>query len=217
MTAPRHPARRRGHPAAKPTVFIVDDDQAVRSALRWLIESAGLPVRGYGSAEEFLDAFDPEHPGCLVLDIRLPGMSGIELQRHLNLIAAVIPIIVITGHADVETAVRALKTGAVEFIEKPLDEADLLEKIRDALELDSRNRRANASRQAVRERLDTLTRRERQTLDRVLIGKLNKQIAGELGLSEKTVESHRANVMRKMKARSLAELVRLVARAEEDA
>jgi FixJ family two-component response regulator len=195
---------------SEPTVFVVDDDKAVRESLCWLIESVGLSVEAYGSAQAFLEAYDPDRPGCLVADVRLPGMSGLELQAKLAEQSGSLPVIIITGHADVPSAVRAMKIGAVDFIEKPFSDQMLLERIRHAVEMDAGSRRTRHERLDLVERLQRLTPREKQVMDLVVAGKANKQIAQDLGLSPKTVEVHRANVMLKMRAKNVAHLVRLV-------
>jgi two-component system, LuxR family, response regulator FixJ len=196
------------------TVFVVDDDDAVRTSLRLLLKSVGLPVETFGSAQEFLDAFDAERAGCLVLDIRMPGMSGLELQQRLNEIHAIIPIVFITGHGDVPMAVEAMQHGAVDFIQKPFRDQDLIDRINQALEKDRENRAGLKERDAIRRRMQQLTPREREVLDLVTKGKANKVIAGDLNVSQRTVEIHRARVMEKMGASSLAYLVRMVIEAE---
>jgi two-component system, LuxR family, response regulator FixJ len=195
---------------ARPTIFIVDDDAAVRDALKLLLRSVGQAVETYGSAQEFLDAHGEDRPGCLVLDIRMPGMSGLELQQKLNEKHSILPIIFITGHGDVPMAVEAMQAGAVDFIQKPFRDQDLIDRINQALEKDSANRAALGERNDIRRRLDTLTPREREVLELVVHGKANKVIAGDLKLSQRTVEIHRARVMEKMQASSLAHLVRMV-------
>jgi two-component system response regulator FixJ len=195
---------------ARPTIFIVDDDAAVRDALKLLLRSVGQAVETFGSAQEFLDAYAEDRPGCLVLDIRMPGMSGLELQQKLNERHSIIPIIFITGHGDVPMAVEAMQAGAVDFIQKPFRDQDLIDRINQALEKDSSNRAALGERNDIRRRLETLTPREREVLDLVVHGKANKVIAGDLKLSQRTVEIHRARVMEKMQASSLAHLVRMV-------
>lgn len=195
---------------SQPTVFVVDDDKAVRESLCWLIESVGMSVEAFSSAQTFLDAFDPERPGCLVVDVRLPGMSGLELQAKLAEDKHTLPVIIITGHGDVPSAVRAMKVGAIDFIEKPFSDQLLLERIRHAVEVDAGNRRSRHEQLDLVERLQRLTPREKQVLDLVVSGQPNKQIAQELGLSPKTVEVHRANVMLKMRAKNVAHLVRMV-------
>lgn len=191
------------------TVFVVDDDPAIRESLRWLIESVGLNVKVFSTAQEFLEGYDPTTPGCLVLDIRMPGMSGLDLQNELATREIQVPIIIITGHAEVPVAVRALKAGAMDFIEKPFSDQLLLDRIRRAIEVDKQSRRVRSEQAEVATRLGQLTPREREVMDLVIAGKANKVIASELGLSPKTVEVHRAHVMKKMQVASLADLVRL--------
>lgn len=195
---------------ARPTIFIVDDDSAVRDALKLLLRSVGQAVETFGSGQEFLDAYGEDRAGCLVLDIRMPGMSGLELQQKLNERHSILPIIFITGHGDVPMAVEAMQAGAVDFIQKPFRDQDLIDRINQALEKDSNNRAALGERNDIRRRLETLTPREREVLDLVVHGKANKVIAGDLKLSQRTVEIHRARVMEKMQASSLAHLVRMV-------
>jgi two-component system response regulator FixJ len=197
----------------QPTVYIVDDDQATRKSLRWLVETLGVPVQTFHCAVSFLDAYDASMPGCLVLDMMMPGMNGLELQRTLIERGIEIPVIVLTGYADVPTAVRALKNGAVEFLEKPFNDDVLLEQIRKALALDTRRRSERGSLEIVRERMARLTRRESEILELVVEGLSSKEIAGRLVVSFKTVEAHRAKVMRKMEAESVAQLVRMVVSA----
>lgn len=192
-----------------PTVFVVDDDDAVRNSLRLLIKSVGLPVVLYASAQEFLAAYHDGDPGCLVLDIRMPGMSGLELQRHLSLRGAIIPIVFVTGHGDVPMAVEAMQHGAFDFLQKPFRDQDLIDRVQRAFESDSENRRALGERERIRERLESLTAREREVLALVTSGKANKVIAADLDVSPRTVEIHRARVMEKMQAPSLAALVRM--------
>ncbi len=196
------------------TVFVVDDDEAVRSSLRMLIKSIGLPAALYASAQEFLSAYQPEHPGCLVLDIRMPGMSGLDLQRNLSLRGAVIPIVFVTGHGDVPMAVDAMQQGAFDFLQKPFRDQDLIDRVQRAFAKDAANRRALAETGRIREHLESLTAREREVLTLVTSGKANKVIASELGVSPRTVEIHRARVMEKMDAPSLAALVRMVLNLE---
>lgn len=192
-----------------PVVYIVDDDEAVRGSLHLLLKSVGLEPAALASAREFLEAHDPTQPGCLVLDVRMPGMSGLELQQLLNLEGATIPVIFITGHGDVPMAVEALQAGACDFLQKPFRDADLIERIQRALEKDRANRAALAERNLIRQRFESLTPREREILALVSSGKANKAMAGELGVSQRTVEIHRARVMEKMGATSLAQLVRM--------
>jgi len=193
----------------KATVYIVDDDQAVRDSLSWLIESININVEVYSSAQEFLDKYNPDTPGCLIADVRMPGISGLELQKILNEKKYTIPMILITGHGDVPMAVRALKNGAVDFIEKPFNDQVLLERVNQCLEKDQSERIEHKDRQSKMSLLATLSPREREVLDQVVIGKQNKIIAADLGISNKTVEAHRANVMDKMDVSSLADLVTL--------
>jgi FixJ family two-component response regulator len=196
-----------------PTVFVVDDNEAVRSAVSMLLRTVGLPAETFASAGEFLGAFLPDRPGCLVLDIRMAGMSGLDLQKELVRQGSLLPVIFVTGHGDVTMAVRAMQDGAVDFIEKPFREEDLLQRIRKALTKNEELRQDARERDDVRARIGTLTRREREVMERVVNGDPNKAIAVELSISERTVEVHRAHVMEKMRATSLAHLVRLVLRA----
>jgi two-component system response regulator FixJ len=193
----------------EPTVFVVDDDRAMRDSLRWLLESVGLTVRTYSTAAAFLREYEPAQPGCLVLDVRMPGMSGLDLQAELVRRGAGLPTIVVTGHAEVPMAVRAVKAGAVDFIEKPFSDQLLLDRVRQALEIDRLEREVRHRREEARRRLESLTAREREVLGLVAAGKANKEIAASLGLSPKTVEVHRAHVMSKMAVDSLAELIRV--------
>ena len=191
-------------------IYLVDDDEALRDSLVWLLESQGFKVAAFASAEDFLKAWRPEFSGCLLLDVRMPGISGLELHERLKAQYCTLPIIFITGHGDVPMAVAALKKGAVDFIEKPFNDTQLLRLVSQCLtkELESRARRRQDA--EVSRRLDQITQREREVLDLIIIGKLNKQIADVLGISIKTVEVHRARVMEKMGAQSLAELVQNV-------
>jgi two-component system response regulator FixJ len=199
--------------SAEPTVFVVDDDQPVRKSLDMLIRSVGLPVETFGSAQEFLDRYTPDRPGCLVLDVRMPRMSGLELQEHFNAQGVHIPIIFVSGHGDVPIAVRAIKNGAVQFLEKPFSKQLLLEFIHEALNRDQRVRQSEAAQTEVQARIAQLTDRERQVMERVVAGKVSKEVAAELGISKKTVDVHRARVMNKLQVESVAELVELVLRA----
>lgn len=192
------------------TVFVIDDDEAIRDSLRLLLKSVGLPVRTCASAQEFLPAYDPRQPGCLVVDIRMPGMSGLELQQQLNLQGATIPLIFITGHGDIPMAVEAMQHGAFDFLQKPFRDQDLLDRVQRALERDRTMRTQLKATDQIRERLESLTPREREVLDLVTAGKPNKVMAGDLGVSQRTVEIHRARVMEKMQAGSLAHLVRMI-------
>jgi two-component system, LuxR family, response regulator FixJ len=200
---------------ARPTVFIVDDDVAVRDSLKFLMRSVGHPVEAFASALEFLDAYRDDRPGCLVLDIRMPGMSGLELQDQLVARRAIVPIIFITGHGDVPMAVEAMQAGAMDFIQKPFRDQDLLDRINQALEKDAAMRAVLGEKNQIRQRLTSLTPREREVMDLVVHGKANKVIAGDLDLSQRTVEIHRARVMEKMQASSLAHLVRMVIEVDE--
>src|SRR3569833_2149354 len=193
-----------------PTVFIVDDDEAVRSSLRLLIKSVGQIPSALGSAREFLEKYAPTQPGCLVQDERMPEMSGLELQEQLNRQGAVIPVIFITGHGDVPMAVEAMQAGAFDFLQKPFRDQDLIDLIQRALEKDRANREVLNARNLIRERLESLSPREREFLTMVSSGKPNKIMAADLGVSQRTVEIHRARVMEKMGASSLAQLVRMV-------
>lgn len=194
----------------KPTVFVVDDDEAVRESLRYLIASVDLEVKTFSSATEFLDAYRPNMPGCLVVDVRMPGMSGLELQRQLSDRSINLPVIIITGHGDVDMAVRAMKSGAFDFIQKPFNDQVLLDLIQAALDKNTRAAEADAERASIAEKLSQLTEREREVLNGIVEGSSNKDIASRLNLSEKTIEFHRSKVMRKMSANSLAELTRKV-------
>jgi len=196
------------------TVFVVDDDDAVRSSLRLLLKSVGLPVSLYASAQEFLAGYDATHPGCLVLDIRMPGMGGLELQQHLSLRGATIPVVFITGHGDVEMAVEAMQHGAFDFLQKPFRDQDLIDRVQRAFEKDAATRRELGEVSRIQARIDSLTPREREVLALVTSGKANKVVAAELAVSPRTVEIHRARVMEKMEAHSLAQLVRMVMEVE---
>jgi two-component system, LuxR family, response regulator FixJ len=194
----------------EPTVFIVDDDQEVREAIELLMRSVGLIALGFDSAQHYLDQLDPERPGCLILDVRMKGMSGLDLQDRLARMPVHPPVIIITGHGDVPMAVRAVKAGAVDFIEKPFNDQTLLDAVHRAFRQDE-ERRGQASRLAdIHEHLARLTPREREILDQVVAGKRNKVIAADLGISQSTVEAHRAKVMEKTEARSLSDLMRMI-------
>ena len=201
-------------PSTEPAVFIVDDDDAMRDALQVLMRSAGMKPQAYSGAEEFLENYAPEQAGCLLLDVRMPGMDGIELQEKLATKRIDIPIVFISGHGDIPIAVRAMQRGAVDFIAKPFREQIVLDTIRRAMQRDAQRRRQRADRAAVEGRLATLVPREREVLDLVVTGKRNKVIAAELGLSHKTIEYHRGKIMAKMQAESVAHLVRMVLDAE---
>ena len=193
----------------EPVVFIVDDDDAVRRFLSGLIESVELPVEAYASARDFLTTYQPGRPGCLVLDVRMPGMSGLELQRELAERAIDLPVIVLTGHGNVQLAVHAMQAGAIDFVEKPFDNELLLDRIQKAVAESVRADGERAKRNEIANRMRLLSPRERQVLDLVVAGETNKGVARHLDISEKTVEIHRANVMRKMQAKSLADLVKM--------
>ena len=190
-------------------VYVVDDDSSVREAIKSLIMSVGLRVETFGTAQEFLKSTRLDAPGCVVLDVRLPGLSGLDLQRELSAHGIKLPVIFITGHGDIPMSVRAMKAGALEFLTKPFRDQDLLDAIQQALERDSSARQQRSETAELRERFDSLTAREREVMALVVSGLLNKQIAGELGTSEVTIKIHRSQVMKKMDAGSLAELVRM--------
>ena len=202
-------------PQAPGTIYIVDDDEAVRDSLRWLLEANGYRVRSFGAAEEFLNAYDPDQVGVLIPDVRMPGMSGLELQEELMARRAPLPIVFITGHGDVPMAVSTMKKGAVDFLEKPFNETDLRTIVANMLQQASERvsqAQAQKSHQAV---LSRLTTREQQVLERIVAGRLNKQIAGDLNISIKTVEAHRANIMEKLEVTTVADLMKIaLAKAE---
>ena len=200
-----------------PTIFVVDDDEGVRNSIRFLLKSVGLATRTLSSASEFLESYKSRQSGCLVLDVRMPGMSGLELQQQLNLRGAVIPVIFITGHGDIPMAVEAMQHGAFDFLQKPFRDQDLIDRIQRALERDARNRAALTQHDRIRARFESLTPREREVLSLMTSGKPNKVMAGELGVSQRTVEIHRARVMEKTGAGSLAQLVRMAMDLESEA
>ena len=195
---------------AQITVFVVDDDRAVRESLALLVQSVGLEVETFASAGEFLDAYRPDRRGCLITDIRMPGMSGLELQERLTEDGYHIPVIVLTGFGDVPAAVRALKGGAVDFVEKPFNPQALLDLVQQALVRDTELREQAAREADLAERMALLTPREREIMALIVAGKANKVIAIDLSISERTVELHRGRIMKKMQARSVAELMRIV-------
>jgi len=193
-----------------PVIMVVDDDSGIRNAMRSLLKSVGLESALYGSAQEFLAAYQPSQPGCLVLDIRMPGMSGLELQQHLTLRGAVIPVIFMTGHGDIPMAVEAMQHGAFDFLQKPFRDQDLLDRIQRAIVKDEEQRKTLGEHARIKVHLESLTAREREVLDLMTQGKQNKSIAQDLGVSPRTVEIHRARVMEKMNAQSVAQLVRMM-------
>lgn len=195
---------------SEPRVHIVDDDDAMRDSLKWLLESRGLKVELYPSGEAFLAVFNSDYCGCLVLDVRMPGMNGLDLYERLRARNSTLPVIFITGHGDVPMAVSALKKGAADFIEKPFNDQDMLRLIEACMKQDDAAAAKRAESASAAQRLERLTQRENQVLGLIVAGKLNKQIADELGISIKTVEVHRSRVMEKMGADSVAELVQLV-------
>jgi len=193
----------------KPFVFVIDDDPSLRAALDSLIRSVRLNVRSFGTTEEFLQAKRPDSPGCIVLDVRLPGLSGLDFQHEMTKSRIYLPVIFITGHGDVPMSVRAFKAGAIEFLTKPFRDQDLLDAIHLGIDRDRTRRQTEAVVAELRERFGSLTAREREIMLRVVSGRPNKQVAAELKLSEFTVKVHRGHVMRKMKAKTLADLVRM--------
>lgn len=195
--------------AAQPIVHVIDDDPALRHSLTWLIGSIGLQVLTYPDPHVFLDRYDPASPGCIVVDLRMPGMSGLDLQETLRARHSALPLIFISGHGEISAAVRAMRNGAVDFLEKPFSDQVLLDRIQQAIELNERLRRAAEADTAILARYRGLTERERQVFDMVVSGASNKRIAQRLDIATKTVETHRARVMLKMQAQSVAELVSL--------
>jgi FixJ family two-component response regulator len=199
----------------EPAAFVVDDDAAVRDSLALLLRSVGLKSESFSSAQDFLEIFDATRPGCLILDVRMPGMSGLELQEQLEKLHSTLPIIFLTAHGDVPMAVAAVKAGAVDFIQKPFRDQDLLDKIQHAIAEDAQIRKKLADRDDILSRIESLTRREQEVMEMVVDGKANKVIAIDLGLSQRTVEIHRARVMQKMAADSVSQLVQMVMRVQE--
>jgi FixJ family two-component response regulator len=198
---------------AKPAVYVVDDDPSVRVAMERLLKSVGVTVKTFASAQEFLDQATPEWSGCLIVDLRMPGMGGLDLQDQLSARQLSLPVIFLTGYGTVPASVRAMKSGAVDFLEKPVDDQTLLDAVHKALERDRGARRNQAEMQALHRRLAALTPREYEVLTFIISGRLNKQAAAELGTTEKTIKVHRARIMEKLQCASLAELVRLAEKA----
>jgi two-component system response regulator FixJ len=202
--------------AREATVFVVDDDPAMRKSLRWLLQSVGLTVEVFDSGEAFLARVDASACGCLILDLRMPGMGGLGLQEALTARGVDVPTIIVTGYAEVPSAVRAMKAGAIDFLEKPFSDEALLERVRHALAIERDRRQAREVRAGARARLAALTPRERQVLDELVQGHHNRAISAALGIAEKTVEVHRASVMRKLNAASLTDAIRLALAAEDE-
>jgi len=203
------------HPDQRPTAYVVDDDESIRTLWRWLMESNGIAVKTFATAADFIESYRNGGAGCLVLDLKLPGMSGLELQQYLNRKDVEIPIVFVTGYGDVPAAVSALKGGAVDFIQKPFSHREVLSIIEKAFQRDAENREKRARRSRIAGRLAMLTEREREVLQRVIEGKPNKIIAADLDISMKTVEFHRAKVMEKMGVTSVAELVQFAMQQSE--
>ena len=197
--------------SASPTVFVIDDDPAVRQSVCWLVESVGRQAEPHESAEAFLEIYTPDQPGCVLTDVRMPGLGGLQLQETLKRRGYTIPVIIMTAYGDVSTAVRAMKAGAVDFLEKPFSDQALLDLIEDALREDEQRSQQRLKEDEARNRIESLTPRERQVMELVVLGRSNKEMAGELDISTKTVEAHRSKVMAKMVARSVAELTTLAA------
>jgi len=202
--------------ALTPTVFIVDDEEAVRDSIALLLRSIGLKTRAYPDAQSFLVEYQPDWPGCLLLDVRMPRLGGMELQKELNRRGVALPVIFITGHGDVPMAVEAMRAGALDFLQKPFKDDELIRRVQKALEQDARDRQQLGQRNQIRERLESLTPREREIADRIVAGQANKVVAAELDISERTVELHRARIMQKMGARALAQLVQMMLSLKEE-
>jgi len=194
----------------EPTIIVVDDDPAMRDSLCWLIETIGYPVKTYASAQEFLNNYNPSLPGCMILDVRLPGMSGLQLQQKMKTEKIHLPVIIISGHGDIPMAVKAMQQGALVFLEKPFRDQELLDNIQDALEIDAVHRKQDTMTASIQEIFNTLTPREKEVMELMVKGDPNKEIAKTFGISVKTVEVHRARVMEKMRAESLPDLVHMV-------
>ena len=201
---------------SKGTVYVVDDDPGVRASLSRLLEEVSLPCHGFGTANEFLEAYDPASPGCLVLDVRMPGLSGIELHKRLVAEGATIPVIMISGHGDIPMAAEAMRRGAVDFMEKPVNPQLLLDRIQEASIRDAEARRAKAERDSVAERLGLLTPREREVVDLAVTGMANKRIAAQLGVSAQAIDARRTKAIKKMRVENTSELVRLMITTNED-
>lgn len=197
--------------ADEPTVFVIDDDAAVRQSLCWLVESVGWRVRAFGSAQPFLDSYSPDQPGCVITDVRMPGVGGLQLQQQMVERGNAIPLIMMTGYGDVQTAVRAMKAGAIDFLEKPYNDQALLDLVAQAIAKDSEAREVRKDTDAARKKFSMLTRREAETMRLIVQGMANKQMSGQLEISIKTVEAHRSRVIEKMGARSVARLTQLAA------
>ena len=198
------------------TVFVVDDDPSFRKSMRWLIESVGLNVQTYASGQEFLDAYDDSVAGCVVMDVRMPGPSGLDLQERLRENGIEIPVIIVTAYGDVPMAVRAMKAGAIDFVEKPFSDQQLLDQIQRAITEDLKNRQDREWSSTIEQRVSQLTPRERQVMDRVVAGLSSKEIGAELGISFKTIEAHRAKIMKKMQARTVSHLIRMNLQAHRE-
>jgi FixJ family two-component response regulator len=199
----------------KQTVFIIDDDEAIRDGLEMLLESIGQESRSFVSGNAFLDVYNNKMAGCLVLDIRMPKMSGLEVQQKLKQLDCLMPIIFITGHGDIPMAVEAMRLGAIDFIRKPFNEQDLIDRINEALKLDNRQHEETINKLKDKSKVDSLSSREREVFERVTDGFMNKVIAADLCISERTVEVHRSHVMEKLEAKTLAQLVRIKIRCEQ--